>query len=168
MDASPPGFSVHGIFQTRIPEWFPIPTPGDLPDPGIELMSPVSPAMQTDSLPTEPSGKPRLVLRRCYKEQPHVNGVRFANSLRRGGSSLPPPLQNRDWKNRNFWTLQQSTKSVASQEKLMGKHCKAALLKCINYWDYLQASLRSPYLLNLNQCLTPEMWKRFAEWMNEL
>ena len=31
--------------------------PGDLPDPGNEPTSPVSPVLQTDSLPTEPSGK---------------------------------------------------------------------------------------------------------------
>ena len=34
----------------------PIPSPGDLPNPGIE---PESPALQADSLPTELSGKPR-------------------------------------------------------------------------------------------------------------
>ena len=34
----------------------PFPPPGDLPDPGIKLMSPVSPALQTDSLPAEPPG----------------------------------------------------------------------------------------------------------------
>ena len=38
------------------------PTPGDLPDPGVEGMSPVSPALQVDSLPTEPPGKPNLFL----------------------------------------------------------------------------------------------------------
>ena len=32
----------------------PFPPPGDLPHPGIEPTSPVSPALQTDSLPTEP------------------------------------------------------------------------------------------------------------------
>ena len=38
---------------------FPFPPPGDLPDPGIEPVSPVSPALQVDSLPTtEPLGKP--------------------------------------------------------------------------------------------------------------
>ena len=31
-----PGSSVHGILQARIPEWVAIPSPGDLPDPGIE------------------------------------------------------------------------------------------------------------------------------------
>ena len=33
----------------------PFPSPGDLPNPGIE---PVSPALQADSLPTEQQGKP--------------------------------------------------------------------------------------------------------------
>ena len=33
----------------------PFPSPGDLPDPGIELWSP---ALQADSLPTETPGKP--------------------------------------------------------------------------------------------------------------
>ena len=35
----------------------PFPPPGDLPDPGTEHMSPVSSALQVDSLPTEPSVK---------------------------------------------------------------------------------------------------------------
>jgi len=34
----------------------PFPSPGDLPDPGIE---PMSPALQADSLPSEPPGKPQ-------------------------------------------------------------------------------------------------------------
>ena len=37
----------------------PFPPPGGLPDPGIEPMSPESPALQqADSLPTELPGKP--------------------------------------------------------------------------------------------------------------
>ena len=36
------------------------PPPGNLPDPGIEFLSPVSPALQADSLPLEPSGKPSV------------------------------------------------------------------------------------------------------------
>ena len=55
MDHSPPGSSVHGIFQARILEWLPFPPPGGLPDPGIKLRSL---ALQVDSLPSEPSGKP--------------------------------------------------------------------------------------------------------------
>ena len=47
-----PGSSVHGVLQAS---GLPSPSPGDLPDPGIE---PRSPAWQADSLPTELSGKP--------------------------------------------------------------------------------------------------------------
>ena len=38
------------------------PPPGHLPDPGMEPSSPVSPALQADSLPSELSGKPMLRL----------------------------------------------------------------------------------------------------------
>ena len=41
--------------------WYPIPSPADLPDPGIE---PGSPELQADSLPTELSGKPFIKNRR--------------------------------------------------------------------------------------------------------
>ena len=41
----------------RILEWVAYPSPVDLPDPGIKLGFP---ALQADSLPTEPSGKPHL------------------------------------------------------------------------------------------------------------
>ena len=41
MHYSPPGSSVHGIYQARILDWAAIiSSPGDLPDPGIEPMSP--------------------------------------------------------------------------------------------------------------------------------
>ena len=36
----------------------PFPPPGDLPNPGIEPTSPMSPALPADSLPAEPLGKP--------------------------------------------------------------------------------------------------------------
>ena len=45
----------------------PFPPPGDLPHPGIEPVSPVSPALQADSLPGEPSGNGGLTLCRCWK-----------------------------------------------------------------------------------------------------
>ena len=56
MDCSLPGSSLHGILQARILEWVAIPSPGDLLDPRID---PESPALQADSLPSEPPGKPR-------------------------------------------------------------------------------------------------------------
>ena len=55
MDCSPPGSSVHGILQARTLEWLAISSPGDLPNPGTEAGSP---ALQADSLPSEPPGKP--------------------------------------------------------------------------------------------------------------
>ena len=54
MDYNPPGFSVHGDFSGRNTSRYSFPSLGDLPDPGIE---PRSPALQGDSLPSEPPGK---------------------------------------------------------------------------------------------------------------
>ena len=48
-------YTVHGILQARVLEAFP--SPGDLPNPGIK---PRSSALQADSLPAEPQGKPTL------------------------------------------------------------------------------------------------------------
>ena len=74
MDCSPPGSSIHGILQARILEWvaisfsrqeywsgLPFPSPGDLPDPGIK---PGSPALQADTLTSEPPGlgKPKHLI----------------------------------------------------------------------------------------------------------
>ena len=36
MNCGSPGSSVHGILQARMLEWVPCPSPGDLPNPGIE------------------------------------------------------------------------------------------------------------------------------------
>ena len=52
----PVDYIVHGLLQARILEWYLFPSPGDLPNPGIK---PRSPALQADSLPAEPPGKPR-------------------------------------------------------------------------------------------------------------
>ena len=51
MDYSLPGPSVHGILRQEYWGGLPFPSPGDLPDPGIE---PGSPVLQADSLPSEP------------------------------------------------------------------------------------------------------------------
>ena len=52
MDYSLPGFSVHGIFQEY---WsrLPFPSPGDLPDPGIQCRSST---LQVDSFLGKPPG----------------------------------------------------------------------------------------------------------------
>ena len=55
MDCSPPGSSVHGISQARIQEWIAISFSVNLPDPGIEL---VSPTLAGGFFTTELPGKP--------------------------------------------------------------------------------------------------------------
>ena len=55
-DYSPPGSSLHRIFQVRVLEWEPFPSPEDLPNSGTE---PESPALQAYSLPFEPLGSPK-------------------------------------------------------------------------------------------------------------
>ena len=58
MDCSPPGCSVHGILQIKNWSGLPFPSRGDHPNPGIE---PRPPALQADSLPSEPPGKPGII-----------------------------------------------------------------------------------------------------------
>ena len=45
-----------GFFRQEYWNGLPVPSPGDLPDPGIE---PRSPALQADALLSEPPGKPK-------------------------------------------------------------------------------------------------------------
>ena len=60
MSCSLPGSSIHGIFQARILEWIAISNPGDLPDTGIETVSPLSPVLASRFLTTKPLGKPHF------------------------------------------------------------------------------------------------------------
>ena len=55
-DCSPPGSSVRGILQASIWGGLPFPSPGDLPDPGIQ---PMALALADVFFTTEPPGKPR-------------------------------------------------------------------------------------------------------------
>ena len=54
MDWNLPGLSVHGISRQEYWSGLPFPSPGDLPDPGIE---PRSPTLQADTLPSESPDK---------------------------------------------------------------------------------------------------------------
>ena len=49
--------SFHGIFQAGILEWVAFPSPGDLPNSGIEP-TPTSPALAVRFFRIEPPGKP--------------------------------------------------------------------------------------------------------------
>ena len=51
-----------GFFRKEYWGEWPFPSPGDLPDPGIKPVSPVSSRLQADSLLTEPLEKPSLYM----------------------------------------------------------------------------------------------------------
>ena len=61
MDCSPPGSSVHGVFQAKIWSGLPFPTPGDH-DPEIGPVSLASPALARRFFTTGPPGKPLMIL----------------------------------------------------------------------------------------------------------
>ena len=58
VDCSLPDSSVHGIFQVRILEWLPFPSPGDLPDPRTEPIS----ALLVDCFPLSHQGSPLCLM----------------------------------------------------------------------------------------------------------
>ena len=80
-DYSPPCFSVHGISQVRVLEWFPFPSPGDLPDPGIELMSLMSPALAGGFSTSMPSSKCGL-----------METARSSSTIQRAAAQTPSSL----------------------------------------------------------------------------
>ena len=63
MDHSLPISSVHGIFQARILEGLPFPSPGHHPNSGIK---PMSPALAGKFFTTEPPEKPSYLSGDCY------------------------------------------------------------------------------------------------------
>ena len=63
MDCSPPDPLSTEFSRQEYWSGLPFPSPGDPPDPGIK---PGSPALQADSLPSEPSGKPHKITKVYY------------------------------------------------------------------------------------------------------
>ena len=79
----------------------PIPSPADLPDPGIELGSP---ALQADSLPTELSGKPHgAVILKVKSVCTSFDDSRILLITNRSHQTFPK--QDAEWQKRYF-TLQ--------------------------------------------------------------
>ena len=61
MDHSPPGFSVHGILQTRIQEWVAIPSSRGSSQPRDRTHISQISCWQAGSLPLAPTGKPEFL-----------------------------------------------------------------------------------------------------------
>jgi len=59
IDYNPPKSSVYGISRQEYWSGLPFPSPGNLPDPGIDLRSPT---LRADFLPSELPGKPFTVI----------------------------------------------------------------------------------------------------------
>ena len=69
----------------------PFPSPGDLPNPGIE---PRSPTLQADTLPSEPPGKPGFLLCLLIKRILLLgSGLSNPQSLKLKGKEAKTPLQ---------------------------------------------------------------------------
>ena len=95
MDCSLSGSSIHGIFQARVLEWIAIPSPRDLPDPGIE---PGSPTLQTDALTSEP---PKDTIKKSEKTCADQKKI-FENHITNKGTCIQSQqVLARKWRNWN-------------------------------------------------------------------
>ncbi|CAM9903543.1 unnamed protein product [Rangifer tarandus platyrhynchus] len=62
-----------GFSRQEYWSWSPFPSPGDLPHLGIKPESPLPSALQADSLPAEPSGKPKQIKAHLFEgERGHI------------------------------------------------------------------------------------------------
>ena len=83
MDHSPPGSSVHGVLQAVIlGHGLPCPPPGDLPDPGTEPTSLMSPALAGGFFTTSATGEAHTLHTRysfsvCSQKHLKYNCVEF-------------------------------------------------------------------------------------------
>ena len=107
MDCSPSGSSVHGIIQEKILDWVAISFSRDLPDPGTE---PRSPAMQENSLLSEPAGK---VIKKVNK----FNRIEIISTLFSdyNGMKIEINYTKQMGKIRNMWRINYITKISKGQ-----------------------------------------------------
>ena len=144
MDCRPPGSSVHGILQQEYWGGLPFPSPGDLPNPGTEPLSPASPSSAGGFFTTGPPGKPQhinssLVFQNCFAGT--VGFILFSVSL------YTPQVLNMCccqfrlllvaalWKEQSLWSqanLQSSAASAPSGCVAPGR-CSAS--QCLGHLD---------------------------------
>ena len=81
LDCSPLGSSLHEFFRQECWSGLSCPSPEDLPNPGIEPMSPVAPALQVDSLPLSCKTEPNNAI--CnYMDGPGDDYTKWSKSER--------------------------------------------------------------------------------------
>ena len=85
---SPPGSSVHGILQARILKWVAIPFSRGFSWPGIK---PGPPALQVDSLPPDPPGKPSL---RMQHSKDQVSWGDYSDKIRSPGGDYSDKIRS--------------------------------------------------------------------------
>ena len=83
-----------GFFRQEDWSGLSFPHPKDLPDPGTEPMSPVSPTLQLDSVPAEPSVKPKLSMkmRDCFF-RPVLTGLSISGYRHKNAKCSNPLLK---------------------------------------------------------------------------
>ena len=93
-----------GFLRQEYWRWLPFPPPGDLPDPGMELTTPASPALAGKFFTTEPSGKPKQLYPNLKKKSqcPHTGvsrgcrgNPRRGQGRLRGDVASEPSLANK-------------------------------------------------------------------------
>ena len=90
LDFSLPGFSSHGILQGRILEWvFPCPSPGDLPDPGIEPTSLLPPALASGFFTTSAIREAPESNNRCPERKSRSSCIAFSDLALKPHTILP-------------------------------------------------------------------------------
>ena len=83
MNCNSPGSSVCGIFQARILEWVPFPSPRDLSDPGIKPESFMFFALVGGFFTCPPSEKPcRLIVDTLIQDTDFWNTISLKSSLK--------------------------------------------------------------------------------------
>ena len=119
-----------GLSRQEYWSGLPFPSPEDLPDPGIE---PRSPALQADSLPSEPPGKPTGIYNPSIKRWciqcrtapnnpkiPFFNCIQFCSWVSVCWASSPW-IQNREqhrrWKSQSCFDFQSKLGSKGSESQ---------------------------------------------------
>ena len=146
----------------------PFPSPGDLPNPGIQSRSP---ALQADSLPAEPQGEPKRVLSSALQSPPWWRGVGLVQAHAKPGGSVGSlgSSSHTCWSGHRWWvgfpgwlccTLGQSSVSF-----WLLCACFAGCIPlpwfprthlCAEVWMFLQAHTKPPFKMQCSQrCFSP-------------